>query len=179
MRVGLSKKQRFDVFKRDGFACQYCGATPPSVILHVDHIDPVKNGGKNNIDNLVTACESCNRGKAANLLSSVPRSLKEKSEEIKERETQLLGYNNILTAKANRLEEQAWQVAAALERVDWLEDYPSRDFMSIKRFLEELPMQKILDAADITKAKGLRGSSRHFKYFCGVCWGMMREARNG
>jgi 5-methylcytosine-specific restriction endonuclease McrA len=25
-RAGLSKKTRFEVFKRDGFRCQYCGA---------------------------------------------------------------------------------------------------------------------------------------------------------
>ena len=38
IRVPMSKKMRFDVFKRDGFQCQYCGSTPPSVVLEVDHI---------------------------------------------------------------------------------------------------------------------------------------------
>ncbi len=52
MREAISKKRRFDVFKRDGFACQYCGATPPGVLLHVDHINPVALGGKSGIDNL-------------------------------------------------------------------------------------------------------------------------------
>ena len=33
MREAVSKKRRFDVFKRDGFTCQYCGATPPGVLL--------------------------------------------------------------------------------------------------------------------------------------------------
>lgn len=36
-RKSLSKKTRFEVFKRDSFECQYCGAHPPSTILHVDH----------------------------------------------------------------------------------------------------------------------------------------------
>jgi len=43
-RIPLSKKQRFTVFKRDLFACQYCGATPPGAILEVDHIHPVSQG---------------------------------------------------------------------------------------------------------------------------------------
>ncbi len=32
-RKPLSKKMRFDVFKRDGFQCQYCGAMPPNIVL--------------------------------------------------------------------------------------------------------------------------------------------------
>ena len=59
-RKGISKKTRFDVFKRDLFACQYCGAHPPGVLLHVDHIVAVASGGTNDKDNLVTACQPCN-----------------------------------------------------------------------------------------------------------------------
>src|SRR5690348_290732 len=59
-RTNLSKKLRFEVFKRDGFRCQYCGAAAPDVLLVVDHVNPVAKGGKNNILNLITACEPCN-----------------------------------------------------------------------------------------------------------------------
>ena len=41
VRVAISKRLRFEVFKRDRFECQYCGQTPPAVILHCDHIIPV------------------------------------------------------------------------------------------------------------------------------------------
>lgn len=34
----LGKKTRFEVFKRDGFKCMYCGAHPPEAILEVDHL---------------------------------------------------------------------------------------------------------------------------------------------
>jgi hypothetical protein len=67
-RVNPSKKLRFDVFKRDRFTCQYCGAQPPGVVLEVDHIHPVVEGGKTSIDNLITACEPCNRGKGKRVL---------------------------------------------------------------------------------------------------------------
>ena len=59
-RKTLSKKLRFDVFKRDGFKCQYCGITPEKEILQVDHIIPVAEGGENDIDNLITSCPNCN-----------------------------------------------------------------------------------------------------------------------
>jgi len=35
-RKPLSKKLRFEVFKRDSFACQYCGAKAPDVLLEVE-----------------------------------------------------------------------------------------------------------------------------------------------
>lgn len=63
-RKAISQKARFEVFKRDSFTCQYCGASAPDVILNVDHIDPVAKGGRNDILNLITSCFSCNSGKS-------------------------------------------------------------------------------------------------------------------
>lgn len=71
-RKGLGKTIRFEIFKRDHFTCQYCGAQPPGVVLVIDHIIPVAKGGDNDETNLTTACEPCNQGKKARLLSSVP-----------------------------------------------------------------------------------------------------------
>ena len=39
-RKVISKRVRFEVFKRDNFKCQYCGSEAPRVVLHVDHINP-------------------------------------------------------------------------------------------------------------------------------------------
>jgi hypothetical protein len=68
-RSALSKRVRFEVFKRDKFTCQYCGAEAPSVVLHIDHINPVAKGGKNDILNLLTSCAACNGGKGARAIS--------------------------------------------------------------------------------------------------------------
>jgi hypothetical protein len=67
-RQTLSKKLRFEIFKRDSFTCQYCGAQPPQVVLEVDHIRPVAEGGGNEQENLITACDKCNRGKGKRTL---------------------------------------------------------------------------------------------------------------
>ncbi len=59
-------KKRFQVLERDGFRCQYCGLSPRTnkkIVLHVDHINPKDNGGDDDLDNLVTACNYCNIGK--------------------------------------------------------------------------------------------------------------------
>jgi len=39
------------------------------VLLEVDHIHPVAEGGENDSENLITACEDCNRGKSSKLLT--------------------------------------------------------------------------------------------------------------
>lgn len=63
MRIPITAKCRFEIFKRDGFTCTYCGARPPDVVLNIDHIIAVVNGGDNNPNNLTTACSTCNIGK--------------------------------------------------------------------------------------------------------------------
>ena len=69
--MSLSKRTRFEIFKRDGFTCQYCGQRPPDVVLEVDHIDPSSKGGSDEELNLVTSCFDCNRGKSDRRLSDV------------------------------------------------------------------------------------------------------------
>lgn len=49
MREAISKKLRFEVFKRDSFTCQYCGGKAPEIILQCDHIKPVVEGGLTDI----------------------------------------------------------------------------------------------------------------------------------
>lgn len=57
-KIELSRK---NILRRDGFKCQYCGTTAPT--LTVDHIIPRSRGGSDQWDNLTTACVSCNNRK--------------------------------------------------------------------------------------------------------------------
>lgn len=50
-----------EVFKRDGYVCQYCGKK--GGILECDHKIPFSKGGSDELENLVTACRKCNRRK--------------------------------------------------------------------------------------------------------------------
>lgn len=68
-RKKIPKTVRFEVFKRDSFTCQYCGAQAPDAILEIDHITPVSAGGDNSLINLITSCRDCNRGKTNRALS--------------------------------------------------------------------------------------------------------------
>lgn len=68
---------RFKVFSRDRFTCVYCGRSAPHVILECDHKEPKSKGGPDTLENLVTSCKDCNRGKSARLLTVEPRSIED------------------------------------------------------------------------------------------------------
>ncbi len=89
--MALSKKVRFEVFKRDSFTCQYCGRSAPDVLLHIDHISPVSKGGEDDIMNLITSCVDCNLGKGARELDddTVIAKQRRQLEELNERRVQL------------------------------------------------------------------------------------------
>jgi 5-methylcytosine-specific restriction endonuclease McrA len=55
---------RFNVFLRDGFACQYCGSPDD---LTFDHVSPRSRGGRTTWENIVTACSPCNLRKGGRL----------------------------------------------------------------------------------------------------------------
>lgn len=61
-------KLRFEIFSRDDFTCRYCGRNPPECILEIDHENPKSKGGINELENYITSCRECNRGKGDILL---------------------------------------------------------------------------------------------------------------
>lgn len=63
--MALSQRLRFEILRRDGHTCRYCGQSAPDVKLTVDHVVPVALGGSDDPDNLVTACQGCNAGKSS------------------------------------------------------------------------------------------------------------------
>jgi 5-methylcytosine-specific restriction endonuclease McrA len=54
---------RVNVFARDKYTCQYCGARPPRSELNLDHVVPRSLGGKTTWENVVCSCVDCNRQK--------------------------------------------------------------------------------------------------------------------
>lgn len=77
-------RNRFEIFMRDNFACQYCGRTArDGSKLVIDHITPKARGGKDTVDNLITACSECNSGKGDILLKSRNRSKLNRSQSHK------------------------------------------------------------------------------------------------
>jgi 5-methylcytosine-specific restriction endonuclease McrA len=60
LRVTFSRR---NIFRRDRYACQYCGARPRVDELSVDHVVPRSRGGQSTWTNCVLSCLRCNRKK--------------------------------------------------------------------------------------------------------------------
>lgn len=184
----MRPKLRFDVFKRDSFACAYCGRTPPLVLLEVDHVHPVADGGEDEIENLVTACEECNRGKGAVLLGEKRLSKIKRSSiiEMRERAKQAKAYYDMLTkleAVTTDFMQLVWRkwigcFQGKIENGYYVCDTPLPEARSLKYFLKHISTQEILEAVDISLGRwGAESGTRPTKYFYGVCHKMIKDAK--
>lgn len=176
-RKTVSKTLRFEIFKRDSFTCQYCGAHPPAIVLEIDHIIPVASGGGNQMDNLISACLNCNRGKSARSLNSIPQSLQAKAKAIKEREAQIKGYSNIMEAKRIRIESEAKLVEEVFSRFHDGYELTEYSLASVRRFIERLGAPVVIDAMETACTASWVRSNNDFKYFCGICWHLIRDGQ--
>ena len=159
-RKSLSKKTRFEVFKRDSFTCQYCGGKAPDVILEVDHINPVKEGGENDILNLVTSCLDCNRGKRDLKLSdtSVVEKQRKQIEELGERRQQL----EMMLEWRDEL--KSLERDTAKKAIDYWNDIINEYGLTlsdvgeigITKLVKKYGIVKVLDAMDISNSKYIK-----------------------
>lgn len=177
-RKSISKKIRFEVFKRDSFQCQYCGQLPPKVVLEIDHVHPVSKGGDNNIDNLLTACFECNRGKSDGLISSVPLSVADKTELLIEKQEQIKAYEKLIKSIKRKTKKQIDEVEEAFQM-----SFPNQAFtetfrVSIERFFNDLTPFEIVDSMHKACAK-CDDPQQATRYFCGICWNKIRWEKRG
>ena len=158
-RKPISKKLRFEVFKRDSFTCQYCGKSAPDVVLHVDHIKPVKEGGTNDITNLVTACADCNLGKGARKLSDSSEAMKAKRQldELNARREQL---EMMLQWKEGLSDIEEQQVDAIAERFNSFSGYNVNENgrRKIKKWIKNFGLNEVYDCVEISCDQYLRAT---------------------
>lgn len=200
-RDAVPNRLRFEVFKRDGFTCVYCGARPPGVVLNADHVVPVVDGGPTDLANLVTACATCNNGKGPIPLEVAAEvhtrtAALERAREVAEIDAAFNDYlreqREVRKGAVDRL--AAYWNEAALRGYWHLSDYGKA---SIGRFLGPMVEEEIMQAMDIaitrmpfpnidpkwskTGAKWKAASDlidRRFRYFCGVCHNVLRERKS-
>lgn len=177
--MSITKKLRFEVFKRDGFQCAYCGKTPPAVVLEIDHIEPRAKGGSDDINNLITACFDCNRGKSATPLDKIPSALADNLETLREKELQLTEYRKLIKKIGRRKTKDIEEISEL-----FTEYFPKSELaepfkrVSIGKFVESLQKHEIVRAMDLGCQKFPADPDRALRYFCGVCWHTIRGDRH-
>ena len=148
-RKAIGKKLRFDVFKRDSFTCQYCGAKAPDVVLQVDHIEAVANGGDNHILNLITSCMDCNGGKGARPLSdqSTLDKQRQQLEELQERRNQI---EMMMQWRQEAIQLDRDTAQAVSDHIRQISGYGLNEagIADVRKWLKKHTLQQVLDAAD-------------------------------
>jgi hypothetical protein len=167
VHMSISKKQRFEVFKRDNFTCQYCGRGTPDVVLHVDHVHPKSRGGTDDPVNLLTACADCNHGKGARKLDAPSHNQIQNAEDRAARLEQLQALNDMLAEQRAATEalvdglERAWYAAVVNNtRSDRMEGVTAEFFCwtpgerrAVRRWLEQMPHFAVEEGMDIALRK--------------------------
>lgn len=182
-RKPISKKIRFEVFKRDKFTCQYCGRTIPDVTLHVDHIKPVAKGGKNDIMNLITSCSDCNLGKGARELSddSVVKKQQKQIQELADRNEQL---EMLLKWREELQSFESKEIDIVNSKIGDMSAWMANDIgkAKLKDLIKRFSIQVVLDAVDIAFDKYYDGSEKSwqvaFDKIGGICHNKTRADGN-
>lgn len=152
-RKSLSKTLRFEIFKRDGFTCQYCGQRPPDIVLEVDHIQPRAHGGTNDEINLITSCADCNRGKSDRHLGDIhPRPRADLAYlEVQQEVAEARRYQRALEERENALLDVIIALTHLWQRVtdDDLDWHPKQRVMRqfLSRYSPEVVEAAIRDVA--------------------------------
>lgn len=178
--MAISRRLRFEILRRDGHACRYCGAMAPDVPLTVDHVIPTTLGGSDEPANLVTSCQPCNAGKS---------SIAPDSPIVENVEATALRYKRALeqAVELKRMERdvidaQVAQFVAVWD--DWhligvLDDdgkekpvpLPDNWRTSVERFFATgLTIEDLKRFVETAMMKRGLNSAATWRYFCGCCW---------
>ncbi|MFE7744471.1 HNH endonuclease [Nocardia sp. NPDC057455] len=178
--MSLSRRLRFEILRRDGNTCRYCGASAPDVEITVDHVVPVALGGSDEPSNLVAACADCNGGKS---------SIAPDSALVAEVSTDALRWKDAMRQAAEEREAEYISQKATLNQFRKL--WESHDFggrplglpagfgNSVNNFLAAgLTFSDFDELIDVAMGmQVVRGAEAKWKYFCKCCWNRIRQAQ--
>lgn len=181
--MALSKRLRFEILRRDGHACRYCGRTAPDVKLTVDHVVPVALGGADDPTNLIAACIDCNAGKSS--MSADQSQVSAAAESAIRWAAAIKAAAEIRYQERHQFESEiatfgkSWEgfTYEASETIKVRKPVPRDNdwYDSVKRFLS---LGVTLEAMDefITAAMSPKVSMwDKWRYFCGCCWKEVRR----
>lgn len=179
-RKSITKKTRFEIFKRDSFRCQYCGRGIDETILEVDHITPVAEGGSNDSINLITSCRDCNRGKGKRKLSN--RAVAEKESKFLEEEKARLEQSQmVIEWKKELMKQRETEVEFISDYIGSITDYELSEAgkRTIRKLINEYGFDEVCTSTEISFDRYYDGSdwtwNKAFKKIGGVLYNRRRD----
>jgi len=183
MPTVISKRLRFEVLRRDGHRCWYCGISASETDLVIDHVIPVALGGRTEPENLVAACRACNSGKSS-VMPNDPYVAFVKEDTQRWATARQMAYDALL-AEEQEVEDtidyfaevwNGWGYDCAKcdkrHTIPLPDDWRDSIRTLIGRGLTDVDFDRFIPIA-MRKPKLQR--ENRFPYFCGCCWNRLDE----
>lgn len=174
--MAVSKRVRFEVLRRDGNRCRYCGASAADgAVLTIDHVTPVALGGSDDPSNLVTACRDCNAGKTSAapdeaIVADVAADALRWAAAMKRAAAEFDDYRGQVDRVASAVRDE-W-----MRELDWRGNpkVPPLGYAeSVEQWLRAgLSGDEIVALVAVAQA---RRASDPWRYFAGCCWTRVRQ----
>lgn len=174
--MAVSKRLRFEIFRRDGFKCRYCGLVAGETELTIDHVVPRTLGGSDDPSNLVTACKDCNAGKTSSnpdapLVADVDQRAVEWAHAMDQAMAQRMATFAADLARTDGF-DKAWVGWGDARRpAGW-----RSSIMQFRAF--GLTDEYLAHAVDTAMGNQRIRTTDVWKYFCGICWTEIRKAQD-
>lgn len=178
--AAISKRLRYEVLRRDGYTCRYCGAKAPDVEMTVDHVIPRALGGADEPGNLVAACRPCNDGKT---------SVGPDAPVVADVAEDALRWSQALAAAAEEMLADSAALTAAQEQFDaiwggWTyggeKELPIPKDPGWRKSVDALlaaglPLKILGECVQIAMGRRNVAPENTFRYMCGIAWNKVTE----
>lgn len=178
-----TKRLRYEVLRRDNFACKYCGATvPDGAKLRVDAVVPEALGGSHKDSaNLVTACETCNNGKSstspdAPVVAAVAEDAEKWAHALRAAQHQMLA--DLEAREADREQFRGWWDGWSYgegQQRQLVPKDPAWEQTVDQLVSAGLPLRILKDCIGSAMGRRQVRPDQKFRYMCGVAWKKLRE----
>lgn len=101
---------RRNLYRRDGYRCQYCGRNKPTSELSIDHVVPRSRGGRTTWENCVLSCIPCNVRKGSRSLAEARMTLCKAPERPRWTPYSAIGAGRRRASWAQFVSEQYWEL---------------------------------------------------------------------
>jgi len=167
--MNVSKRTRFKVFDRDDYTCRYCGKTPADgITLEADHVTPKSKGGDNSMENLVTSCFDCNRGKSDLTIGGnheePPNVAMRRLQEIKESKRLIAEKKRAEKLRDKQIQEWVNTVCQSFK----IQKCPERIAIDCVRLAKEFGSAKVIEWVDKLSIKFAEPDTNANKYLNGI-----------
>lgn len=180
--MAISKRLRYEVLKRDGYRCRYCGASAPDAVITIDHVVPQALGGGDEPSNLVAACKDCNGGKTS-VSPDAPLVADVADDALRWSRAITVAAGEMLASASEGVDaiahfEKAWGRYGTGPRRKPLPKDPGWQNTVTTLLSAGLPMGVLEECIEIAMSQRKVPENNVFRYMCGVAWRKVRELRD-